>query len=333
MNQSRFDVKLIGWFSLIFFVTQLPIYAVQYPNIQDLTNHIARLSVQLGLSQSAALQAHYEVSWGLSPNLALDALGQLLGPLFGPALAVKFLLSMGSLLMASGAWALNRVLVGRTQAWVALMPMVLLQNYFVVLGFVNYVLSIGLSLWLLAAWIHVRQGQVSNQLGLRVFFTLAAVTLYLVHLYGFAVYLIAIGVYELVRGRLLPGFRYAGVAAWRVGQQAVIPLGIHLLAYVRGTDLPVPIFGEGLIDVATRKVLYLAMSPVLMVGEEPSGLTQILLSLLIVVPFAILHKMGRFSVYVKWLLASWVIAFMALPRHGFGSAMVDLRMLLPLSLI
>ena len=66
---------LVGWFGLLFLVTQLPLYLVRYPDIQDYVNHAARLHIALQLGADPVLTRYYQWTPGIFPNLPLDTIG------------------------------------------------------------------------------------------------------------------------------------------------------------------------------------------------------------------------------------------------------------------
>jgi hypothetical protein len=61
------------WFLALFAVTQIPLYWVQYPDIMDFPVHLARLHVQMHLSESETLQRYYALrNLQFGTNLAMD---------------------------------------------------------------------------------------------------------------------------------------------------------------------------------------------------------------------------------------------------------------------
>ena len=51
--------RFLVLFALLYVVTQIPLYAVRYPDITDYPNHVARLYVLLHLDNSAVLRSFY----------------------------------------------------------------------------------------------------------------------------------------------------------------------------------------------------------------------------------------------------------------------------------
>ena len=97
--------------------------------------------------------------------------------------------------------ALNRQLYGR---W-SVLPLIafpLLYNSVFLVGTMNYLFGIGLSLWALAAWAALRERGMALRLVVSMLFVLA---LFFCHLFSVGVYALGLFAFELERLRTLRG--------------------------------------------------------------------------------------------------------------------------------
>src|SRR5262249_14426382 len=103
-------------------------------------------------------------------------------------------------LILSGTFALNRQLHGRWSV-LPLAAFPLLYNYVFLVGTMNYVSGIGLSLWALTAWIALRERNLVLRL---IVSTLFVVALFFCHLYALGTYGLGLLAFELHRLWLSP---------------------------------------------------------------------------------------------------------------------------------
>jgi hypothetical protein len=91
-------------FVALFAVTQFPLYWVQYPDIVDFPNHLARLHILINLSASETLQQYYTLRHlKVGTNLAMEVLVPLLAKGMSLMLALKIFASLAMLLVTTGA--------------------------------------------------------------------------------------------------------------------------------------------------------------------------------------------------------------------------------------
>ncbi|HLN22558.1 MAG TPA: hypothetical protein VK558_01090, partial [Patescibacteria group bacterium] len=131
-----------------------------------------------------------------------------------------FLFACLSLLFL-GMIALRRSLLGRV-GWMPLAVLPFLYSYPVSLGLLSYVFSIGAALLLFAGWIALRDRPIARlAVGL-----LGGVIVTLCHLFGFGVYALLGGAYELGRPQSL---RLANARRWAIYAAQLIPSALILL--------------------------------------------------------------------------------------------------------
>jgi hypothetical protein len=286
----------------------------------DYANHLARLHILANLEQSEPLARYYEIQWGVIPNLASDILVPAtmhwLGIGVEPA-AVLFV-ATSLVMIASGAVVLNRALFG-TWSYLSLGVFLLLYNRHFLWGFMNYVFAIGLMLWVMAAWVEVRE---RGHWALRLIFWLPATLLFICHLFPLGVYGLFVMAYE--GGRWWRGRKAVGAAARALagvvlaGIQFLPALGLLVLASPTagrvGDILPGSIDNKalGLLDVFNNYSLPLdAATWLLVVGVVAVGLWR---------------KAFRVHPAMVLPLAVLTVFYLVLPNGLFSSGGADRRL-------
>ena len=141
------------------------------------------------------LARFYEVDWQVIPNLMMDMVLPVLVRVMSIYQAGQIYTIASFVLIATGTFALNRQLHGR---W-SVLPLVafpLLYNYVFLVGTMNYVFGIGLSLWALTAWVALRERGLPVRLAVSTLFVLG---LFFCHLYALGIYGVGLVAYELHR--------------------------------------------------------------------------------------------------------------------------------------
>ena len=142
-------------------LTTIPVWTHSLPPLADYINHLARMHVIATKGDDPKLSAYYFVEWQIIPNLMMD----IVVPLFARTTDVYFagqLFTVASFtLIMSGVLVLNRSLFGQWSASPHIALPLLYNNVFLV-GVMNYIFGIGLSLWALAVWIWLRDRRWSD---------------------------------------------------------------------------------------------------------------------------------------------------------------------------
>jgi hypothetical protein len=230
-------------------------------------------------------------------------------------------------LILSGAFALNRQLHGR---W-SVMPLLafpLVYNYVFLVGTMNYVCGIGLSLWALVVWIALRERPMALRLPVSALFVLA---LFFCHLFVVGTYGLGLLAFEL--NRLWAG-RPAGAAA----QADARGLSFRLLDFV-ATGLPfLPVLPLLMMSPTwgLRSDMHWELSGkadgLVYVINVYSNAVALLIAAAVAlgVGYAIHRRALRFHVFGAVLLAAGAIVYLAMPRVIFDTYMADQR--LPISM-
>ena len=173
----------------------IPIWTHPLPPLSDYVNHLSRMHAIASLPKNPQLAEYYEVNWQIIPNLTMDLIVPRLAQGMSIYLAGQlFMVGMFALII-SGTMALNRVLMGRWSV-VPLFAMPLLYNYVFLVGLMNYLFGIGLSIWALAGWIALRERPWPMRFALSI---ASVVVIFFCHLSALGIYGVGVLSYEALR--------------------------------------------------------------------------------------------------------------------------------------
>lgn len=173
-----------------------PILAVPFPAMADLYLHIGRHHVMLNGDTSPFLRHYYDFQWALVPNLGVDLLMVLVGPLFGAERGTWIVMSFITASAILGLRSLSMAL-HNTIPPTALLALPFVFSFPFLHGFANFSLGIVLSLWFLAAWLAIRRRGAFFRSAI---LALMSVILFLCHMASWAVFAVALTIIELLDG-------------------------------------------------------------------------------------------------------------------------------------
>jgi hypothetical protein len=167
-------------------VCSVPFWTGPWLGMIDYPNHLGRYFILAHHDKLPALQAFYEVRWSLVANIGSDAVIQAVHRATGlpPEGISQVLVGLLSVLLIPAVLVLNRALFGAWSFW-PLASALLVFNYVLLYGFVNYVGGLTLAILLAAAWVALRDRSLAVLVPV---FALGAIALFLAHLSAFAVY-------------------------------------------------------------------------------------------------------------------------------------------------
>lgn len=258
-------------FAALTLAALFPLALVDVPPLVDLPNHLARVHVMGNIHENAALAANYQVTWALVPNLAIEIVTFPLSGFLSIETIGRLFVGLTFLLLIGATLALRRVLYGHIDLWSAAV-FLFLYNQILVMGFVNYLFSLGLALLLFAGWIASRN---MPRLWRAILFTAATTSLFFMHFVALAVYAVCVGAYEIGRHfRDLPRGWRGVMGHWLYGAMQFLPAAI--LAFATMPAVPDPGFFYG--DAIAK--LRAAWSPVL-AYQKPIDLALLLFVILV----------------------------------------------------
>jgi hypothetical protein len=321
-----------AWFLALFAFTQIPLYWVQYPDIIDFPNHLARLHVLMHLPESGTLQRYYEIrTLQIGTNLAMEVVVPALAGWMNLALALKIFASLAMLLLTTGAVALGRAVTGRV-SYLLLGVLLFAHNAMFKLGLLNYLFGLGVAFWLLAAWIFAR-----HRRGVFHWFYFAAgcILVYLCHLSALGVYAIGVMGYEMGRLRSLGGtMNHAAWPTLALSLTQFFPvLIVYVLSTSTGSNRPNLTGGSTYGVLILYKAALVLLAPLVSVSGYRVG--QIVFGLLLVMAIFIgfRERALQLAVPMRWMASGLAIAIALLPPAGFGSNLVDIRLIPALGLV
>jgi hypothetical protein len=326
-------LEFSGWqiaalFVVFAFIAVIPVLLHPLPPISDYINHLSRMHVIATIGRDSDLARFYQVNWEVIPNLMMDMILPVLVRVMSIYTAGQAYMIASFVLIMSGTFALNRQLHGRWSV-LPLAAFALLYNYVFLVGTMNYVTGIGLSLWALVVWIALRE----RHLVLRLTVSAAFVTaLFFCHLYALGAYGLGLLAFELHRLWFCPSPTFprrhgrVGRAAARLidcaaaGLPFLPVLPLLMMSPTWGLRSEISWEWAGKID----GLLYI-------INVYSGAVASLLAAVMaIVVGFALYHRALRFHPFGFVLLAVGAAMYAALPRVAFDTYMADQR--LPISL-
>lgn len=173
----------------------LPFFLVDVPPVLDYPNHLARIFV-LAHPDDPVLSQIYAPHWRILPNLGTDIIGAGLLKFTTVHVGGRLLLALCLFAPVIGIVVYHRVGFGRFAYWPLASGIVAYSGVFL-LGFMNFLLALGLAFIAAAAWIALRR---RDALAGAIFVGVASsAVLLFCHIFGVALLALLIGNEELTR--------------------------------------------------------------------------------------------------------------------------------------
>ncbi|MEA2903097.1 MAG: hypothetical protein QOI12_484 [Alphaproteobacteria bacterium] len=201
-------------------MTSIPIVLHPFPPLADYINHLSRMHIIATIGSDPDLARFYQVDWQIIPNLMMDLVVPAFERIMNIYLAGQIYTIASFMLIISGALMLNRRLFGH---W-SILPLIafpLLYNNVFLVGTMNYVFGMGLSLWALAVWVWLRERHVLIRLAVS---TLFVVALFFCHLFAVGLYGLGLLAFELHRLGQIYSHRARPLLADFIGNRPRSPL-------------------------------------------------------------------------------------------------------------
>ncbi len=172
-----------------------PLLLTEIPPVLDYPNHLARAYLLAFGPGDPVLSRIYVPHWAIIPNLALDLL---LPPLLQSLhlhVAGRLALATSLFMPIVGLLVYNRVLFGRLTLWPLASALVAFNGAFL-LGFMNFLFSVGAAFLTAAVWVRWRERAPAATV---LATAIGAVAVFFCHLVGLSLLLALIAGYELDR--------------------------------------------------------------------------------------------------------------------------------------
>jgi hypothetical protein len=216
---------LVALYTALTVIALYPIFSVTVPPLVDYPNHLARMHILAHWDNVPELQRNYVTDWKLHPNMAMELTVPLLAKVMPIYMAGKLFIAATLLMLLGGTLALRKVLYGHVGLWPVL-TFLLLYNYILFWGLLDYLFTAGLALFAFSGWIMLRDRGPLLRVAV---FCAAAFMLFVSHLFGLFVYGLMVLGYEIWRTRGIRLLSRDMADAWLVsGVQFVVPALLFL---------------------------------------------------------------------------------------------------------
>ena len=190
-----------------------PVFSVEIPPLADYPNHLARAHIIASIDTSPELRSNYQVSWPLSPYLAMDWIVSSLAGFMSIYEAGRLFVALTLVTIVAGTLALHLALFKRLSLW-PLFVHLFLFNHLLAWGFLNFLFAMGLSLLVLACWVATAGRPIFIRV---ILFSTASVAIFFTHIFALGLYALTIAGFELGR-------------AWRARGDTPAPIILRDLA-------------------------------------------------------------------------------------------------------
>jgi hypothetical protein len=172
----------------------LPFALVDVPPVLDYPNHLARFFV-LAHPDDPILSRFYAPHWGVVPNLGFDVIGMLLLKFLPVHIGGRLLLGLSLLAPVMGVLAYSRAAFGRITGWALASSLAAFNGVFF-LGFMNFLLALGLALAAAGLWLHLRRRGWAKAVAAG---ALSSALLFFCHIFGVLLFALLVSCAELER--------------------------------------------------------------------------------------------------------------------------------------
>jgi hypothetical protein len=233
------DRPAVWWtaLGLMFALLLVPILLVTVPPLTDYPNHLARCYVLAFANSDPVLHHMFSAHWQIIPNIGVDLLLPALMHVFPPLAAGRIVLALCLLLPTSGAVALSYAYFGQRSFWQIGAGFAAFNGLFL-MGFMNFEMGVGIALWGAALWIAYRERFLIRTVVLSM---LVGTLAFFFHLFGFCLFALLIGSYELSMLMDLDlgtraGRRSAGMRALLFVEVLIVPVILYAASPLEHID-------------------------------------------------------------------------------------------------
>jgi hypothetical protein len=182
------------WLAALAVLLLLPFTLVDVPPVLDYPNHLARIFV-LAHPYDPILSRMYAPHWSILPNLGFDAIGVVLLKILPVHVGGRVLLAISLLAPPLGVMAYSRAAFGRITGWALASSLAAFNGVFA-LGFMNFLLSLGLAFGAAGLWLALRRRGWTKAV---ITGACASVVVFFCHIFGVLLFAALIGCAELER--------------------------------------------------------------------------------------------------------------------------------------
>ncbi|HKT84567.1 MAG TPA: hypothetical protein VJQ77_00625 [Novosphingobium sp.] len=294
------------WLGIVLsLLAALPALLAWAPQMTDYPSHLAGYKVMLDHGHDPFLTNYFRFKWDWTGNLGVELLMVPMAPLFGVELAGRIIVAMipflTGLSIISVTWVLRkRVAIG------AILAFAMIWSPSLLMGFLNFSLSVAVALFAFALWARLEERQWTR----RLLFIPAGFIVWLCHVSGWG-----------VLGVMVFGYEWSGRRNWKDWRPFFKPwpLVFPLLPMLLGMGANSKVsYGGGVLDYKWG-ILYKAMRSY----DYLLDVTSVgVVALVIFLAFVTRRIDGRLG----WAALILLLLTLAVPRQIFGGDYADYRL-------
>lgn len=300
----------------------VPFFLIDLPPVLDYPNHLARYVV-LAHPDDPVLSQMYTPRWGILPNIGMDALAAVLLKFSDPHSGGRLLLALSLFAPVAGVVAYNRVAFGRFTYWPLASGLAAWSAVFF-LGFMNFLLSVGLAFGAAALWIALDRRR--QRFSAAISTAIAVAVIFFCHIFGVFLAALLIGSYELSRL----------VALWKDGKltarelMRTMLLAALLLAPALALYLASPLSGDATPGTwnGWQKV-FVIFAPFTVYSTALTVTTGVVVFTVLV----LIWRQSTFAQGIPLALAALGVVFLVAPSAIKGGTFVEARLALMFALV
>lgn len=294
------------WLGIVLsFLAALPALLAWAPQMTDYPSHLAGYQIMVDHGRDPFLTRYFEFKWHWTGNLGVELLMVPMAPLFGVERAGRIIVALipflTGLSIISVAWTLRkRVAVG------AILAFAMIWSPSLLMGFLNFSLSIALALFAFALWVRFDERPWTR----RLLFIPIGFVVWLCHVSGWG-----------VLGVLVFGYEWSKRRSWRDWRPFLKPwpLTLPLLPMLLGMGANSKVsYGHGVLEYKWS-ILYRGMRSYDYLLDVTS------VSIVALVLFAALVT-KRIDGRLGWAALILLFLTLAVPRQIFGGDYADYRL-------
>lgn len=301
----------------------MPLLLVDVPPVLDYPNHLARIFV-LAHPDDPVLSQIYVPHWRIVPNLGIDVIGIGLLKLADVHTGGRILLGLSLLMPVVGVTLYHRAVFGRGSLWPLASSLVVCSAVFL-LGFMNFLLALGLAFAGAACWIVLRRRVALHWTAL--VGAVVAMLTFLCHIFGIALLALLIAAEETAR---LHRMRRAGRPVMgdtlRIAIALLVMLAPALVLYVVS-----PLSGTPTLPGQWRgwDKLLAVLSPFMTTNFDVTLLMALGFATFLLLTWRSIAVAPAFPLTMLVLVAAFLVA----PASIKGGTFVDVRIMLMIVLV
>jgi hypothetical protein len=308
---------------LLAIIIVIPLGLVDVPPVLDYPNHLARYFV-LAHPDDPVTSQMYAVRWGILPNLGMDIIGAAVLRITDIHIGGRLLLALSLFAPVIGVVAYHRA-VFREWSWWPLASGLLAYNGAFFLGFMNFLLSLGLALIASATWIVLQRRNV-RLVGIACG-AVAATIIFFCHIFGVAFFALLIATHEIA---LLWKHRQSGTLAAKDVLQAAGACVVALCpALVLALLSPLAAVPTSVGEWEGPAKLWRIFAPFVTSNAELTVIT----GFVVISLFVLFRRRIELAPGLPLAVAALLLVFAVAPSSLKGGTLVDLRAALMIGLL